>query len=102
MAKEFARAFYNSAAWKRTAKAYAASKFFLCEKCGKQGHIVHHKVHLTPDNINDPDIALSFDNFMYLCTECHNVIHGKEQERKPVFDDNGNLIGISPPPRGQK
>nr|DAI61027.1 MAG TPA: HNH endonuclease bacteriophage, HNH Endonuclease, DNA.52A [Caudoviricetes sp.] len=99
MAKEFAKAFYNSAAWKRTAKAYAASKFFLCEKCGKQGNIVHHKVHLTPDNINDSDIALSFDNFMYLCTECHNVIHGKEQSRKSVFDENGNLIGITPPYR---
>lgn len=95
MAREFAKAFYNSAAWKHTSKAYAASKFYLCEKCGHEGYIVHHKKHLTPANINNPEITLSWDNLMYLCLECHNRIHGKQDERVALFDSNGNMIGFS-------
>lgn len=94
MAREFAKSFYNSAAWKHTSKAYASSKFFLCEKCGHQGYIVHHIKHLSPQNINDPEIALSWDNLMYLCLECHNRIHGKQVERKMLFDEDGNMIGF--------
>lgn len=94
MAREFAKQFYNSSAWKKTSKAYAASKFFLCEKCKRQGYIVHHVKHLTPQNINDPEIALSWGNLMYLCLECHNRIHGKQDERKMLFDEDGNMIGF--------
>ena len=101
MAREFAKAFYNSAAWKHTSKAYAASVFFICAKCGHQGYIVHHKIPLTPENIGNPDITLSWSNFMYLCLECHNAIHGKEEGRQMVFDETGNLVNVidRKPPR---
>ena len=46
-----------------------------------QGYIVHHKVELTPDNINDPDVTLNMANLLYLCQDCHNKIHGKEEPR---------------------
>ena len=96
MAQAFAKQFYNSKAWKQTSKLYAASVFFICEKCGRQGYICHHIVHLTPDNITNPDITLSMDNLMYLCLECHNTIHGKQTEnRKAVFDSHGNMIGLT-------
>jgi len=94
MAKPFAKKFYASVAWKKTSKAYAASKFYICEKCGRQGYIVHHKIHLTPTNITDPAMTLSFSNLMYLCLECHNTIHAKEQTRKAVVDEAGNMVGI--------
>lgn len=94
MAKEFAKAFYNSTAWRKTSKAFAASKFFVCEKCNHQGYIVHHKIPLTPENINNPDITLSWSNLMYLCLECHNAIHGREEGRQMVFDENGDLIDV--------
>lgn len=96
MAREFSKAFYNSTVWKKTAKIYKESVFSVCEKCRREGHIVHHKIHLTPFNINDPNITLSFDNLMYLCLECHNAIHAKEEtsNRNVVFDANGNMIGI--------
>ena len=94
MARGFAKAFYNSAAWIKTSKAYAASVFFTCEKCGHPGYIVHHIVHLTPLNIGDPEITLAWSNLMYLCLECHNVIHGNEPQRVGVFDDSGNMIGL--------
>ena len=97
MAKDFAKGFYNSAAWLKTSKAFAASKFFACEKCGKPGNIVHHKIRLTPENITDPKVTLSWSNLMYLCTECHNVNHGRQPERRPLFDEEGNMVGLIPP-----
>lgn len=95
MARDFAKAFYNSAAWRNTSKAYAASVFFLCEKCGKPGYIVHHKIYLTPQNIHDPEITLNWNNLMFLCLECHNEIHGRQESRKIRFDEEGNLVDVA-------
>ncbi len=41
----------------------------LCVKCGRPGEIVHHKEHLTPENINTPEIALGENNLELLCRE---------------------------------
>ena len=95
MAREFSKSFYNSVAWKKTSKAYASSVFFICEKCGKPGYIVHHKEHLTPQNINNPEITLNWDNLMFLCLDCHNKIHGAQDNRKIEFDDYGNVVKIN-------
>lgn len=94
MAREFAKSFYNSMAWRKVSKAYAASVFYLCEQCGRPGYIVHHKTHLTPQNIHDPEITLNWNNLMFLCTECHNKIHGAQEGRKIEFDEYGNLVGV--------
>lgn len=75
--KEFAKRFYLSAAWRRTRDAYFRYRCGICERCGAAGDIVHHKAHLTPANINDPRVALSFDNLELLCQDCHNKEHFK-------------------------
>ena len=77
MAKEFAKAFYNSGPWKKCRKAYISKRIDidggLCEHCQKElGFIVDHIVELAPHNINDPSIALDHNNLQYLCLECHN------------------------------
>ncbi|MGE9896620.1 HNH endonuclease [Anaerovoracaceae bacterium SGI.195] len=99
MAKSFSKRFYNSRAWKKAREAYIAKVHGLCEDCGRPGYIVDHKEELTPRNINDPSIALSDDNFRYLCLECHN--RKTFSKYSPVreglkFDDEGNLIMVSP------
>lgn len=94
MAKEFAKAFYNSAAWLKTSKAFAKSKMFLCECCNRPGDLVHHKVWLTPMNINDPYVTLHWSNLQYVCIECHNRIHGEQDTRQMQFDANGQLVAI--------
>lgn len=71
MAKEWAKKFYNSMAWKRTRKAYMNSVHGVCEKCGEPGLELHHIKELTPMNINDPEITLSWSNLKYLCFSCH-------------------------------
>lgn len=93
MAKEYAKAFYNSEAWKKTRKAYYDSKGGMCERCQKEfeegkrslkevniGTIVHHKIWITPKNINDPNVTLSWDNLEVVCDEHHNTEHHGQAE----------------------
>lgn len=61
----------------------------LCEKCLKEGRyepgeIVHHKIHLTPQNINDPSISLNWDNLELLCRLHHGDEHSKRVRRYKV------------------
>jgi hypothetical protein len=74
MAQEFAKAFYNSKAWKECREGFIQSVFGLCKnfnKCHRHGIIVHHTERLTRENINDPYITLNWDKLEYLCIECH-------------------------------
>jgi len=95
MAREFAKSFYNSKAWKECREAYKRSVYGLCERCGQPGDEVHHKIYLTPENINDPYITLSFENLELLCSSCHSIEHNEKYS--PLregfrFDENGDLI----------
>lgn len=92
--KEWAESFYRSKAWIRCRTAFAKSKFNCCERCGDIGKIVHHKIWLTSENINDPRITLSWNNLELLCQDCHNKEHmGKSViVRGCCFDSEGNLI----------
>lgn len=78
--KEYAESFYKSKTWQECRNAYAKSVGGLCEECRrkgiiKAGEIVHHRTWITPDNINDPDITLNWDNLRLLCRECHAEVH---------------------------
>lgn len=95
MAKSWAAPFYNSRAWRKCRKAYAESKFFLCEVCGEPGEEVHHRIELTPQNINDPSITLNRENLQLLCHSCHDKT--KRPVRSAVrddvmFDEAGRLV----------
>lgn len=106
MAKTFARGFYHSKAWKRTRNAYFQHMKGLCERClarGEyvKGEIVHHKEHLSPTNIDDPSVTLSFDNLELLCRECHAREHPEiyssyhdGEPRRYAFDSDGNIVPI--------
>ena len=92
--KPWAEKFYKGKAWQEVRNAYYISKHGICERCGKPGDIVHHKIYLNPSNINNPEISLNFDNLELLCIDCHNKEHSA---KLPVvdglaFDENGDLI----------
>lgn len=77
VAKDFAKAFYKSKAWKGCREAYISKRIVvdggMCEVCHQRmGYIVHHIVPLTPDNIGDPLVTLNHDNLRYDCKECHD------------------------------
>lgn len=101
--QDFAAAFYKSKTWQRCRNAYAKSVGGLCERCYaagiiKPGAIVHHKTELTPDNIHDPGIALSWSNLELVCRDCHAAAHGST--RRYRVDDSGivTLRGDNIPP----
>ena len=107
MAREFAQSFYKSKQWKLCRESYIAKVQGLCEQClskGKltPGYIVHHRQMITPDNIGNPEITLNHSNLELLCIECHNSEHyGSPVTREDVmFDDNGDVISILPPSKG--
>ena len=83
--KPWAERFYNSDAWRSCRDSFL-----------KSAKIAHHKPYLTKQNINDPYIALSWDNLEALCQDCHNKEHHRNDKKKRyAFDEAGNLI--SPP-----
>ena len=101
MAKEWARSFYNSKSWKDCRQAYIAEVNGLCERCLKKdivnpGYIVHHIEHLTPNNINDVEITLNFDNLEYLCQSCHSSHHNSNgvTREELAFNNAGELVKI--------
>ena len=107
--KKFAENFYKSECWQLCRDAYFKYKNGICERCGEAGKIVHHKIHLTATNINDPRITLSFKNLELLCQKCHNTEHsddmksgrrknkseknkGNKPEPRYRIDENGNVL----------
>lgn len=105
MAKDFAKAFYNSSKWRKVRKAYAKQTLY-CERCRAKGElipgaIVHHKIHLTSENINDDTVTCDFKNLELLCTFCHREEHnrdiakgsyGKKRSTKRYYlDANGKV-----------
>ena len=104
--REFAKAFYKSKAWQRCRDGYAASVGGLCEDClakglYRPGEIVHHMVELTPENINDPAVALSWSNLRLLCRDCHAKRHGAR--RRYRVDPAGRVTSRWwPPPPVEK
>lgn len=99
MSREFAEAFYHSAAWLQARRLAMELHYGVCERCGRPAKIVHHKIHLTPVNISDPDISLGQDNLMVLCIDCHNRIHAKDSSVREglEFDGTGQLVKMQAP-----
>ncbi|HBA50077.1 MAG TPA: HNH endonuclease [Lachnospiraceae bacterium] len=81
MAQEWAKSFYNSKKWQDCRKSYMENRILvdggLCEECHeKPGHIVHHRISLTLDNIKNPEISLNHKNLEYVCKDCHDRFEG--------------------------
>lgn len=96
--KEWAKPFYKSKAWRDCREAFFISKHGLCERCGRPGKIVHHKEILTPENINNPDITLNWDNLELLCQDCHNKEHHSTDVTAEgfCFNEHGELVEDNP------
>ncbi|MFJ8268520.1 HNH endonuclease [Peribacillus asahii] len=95
MAKDYAKTFYKGTAWKKCRAAYFSYRHGLCERCQGPGKIVHHKKYITHENINDPEITLSFHNLELLCQDCHNREH--HERNSPTveglyFNEYGDVV----------
>ena len=105
MAQDFSKDIYNSKRWRKNAKAFAESKHWICEQCGRSiggssgRYIVHHREHLTPSNVTDDYIVYGWDNLQLLCLDCHNSVHGTGAIHATglcKFDSNGDVVAVLP------
>lgn len=100
--KEFSESFYKSTDWEKCRRSYLKSVGGLCERCKEQGRItpakiVHHKIFLNPNNINDPTVTLNWKNLVAVCKQCHEDIHehcGRKQPKRYLVDEFGHVMGI--------
>lgn len=102
MAREFSRAFYKTSAWRSCRESYLRSKGGLCEDCLQRGIItpgaeVHHVVELTPDNIGNPAVTLSWDNLRLLCHDCHAKRHAGSTAKRYKIDQATGAVVTEPP-----
>ena len=113
MPRDFAKAFYRSQAWKTTRAAYLHSRGGLCERCLAKGLIVpatlvHHRVHLSPENIDDESVTLDWSNLEALCRACHTEEHAdiykdrhfpksRRIKKRYIIDENGSVITKNSP-----
>lgn len=100
MAREFAKPFYNSKEWKVTREYILKRDSYLCVLCGNAAEEVHHKIHLSPDNIGNPMISMHESNLISLCGDCHKRLHSNDRAHTtdilPLvsFDEDGNPITV--------
>ena len=96
MAEAWAIPFYQSKAWRKVRLAYLKSQHYVCERCRGGALIVHHRVYLTPANIDDAQITLSWDSLEAICEDCHNREHHGSKEGVTVegivFTADGQVI----------
>ena len=93
---------YGTQAWKKCRNSYVKSVGGLCEDCLQRGLIVpgdevHHKIFITPNNMNNPQIVFNPENLILLCKDCHARRHMARHHRYKV-DDCGKIIAIDSPP----
>ena len=97
--KDFLDVFYSGWKWRRCKDSYLRSVGGLCEECRRRGLIkaadeVHHKIHLTKDNVNKSEIALNWANLEALCEDCHRQQHRKTKRWR--VDEDGNVTPTGP------
>lgn len=83
MSRKFARSFYRSKEWLSVREYVLRRDGGMCqfEGCNKPAEEVHHRTHLTPENILDPDVTLDPDNLVSLCREHHFAVHKQDRDR---------------------
>ena len=87
--------FYHSAIWKRAKQEKIMMAKGICERCGRRGTEVHHKIPLTDENVDDPNIAINPNNLELLCKSCHDKARTDGDVRNPnrvEFTENGDVI----------
>lgn len=96
--------FYNTKKWQKIRLYVINRAGGLCEECNGtvcdgKATIAHHKIIVTPENVNDPYVVWNADNIMAVSQDCHNRIHHSVSDNSACmpglgFDSEGNLVLI--------
>lgn len=74
------KTFYSSDKWRTFRMNLILERGNKCEHCGSNiarsiDIIGHHKIELTPENVQDHSISLNPDQVELICSDCHNMEH---------------------------
>lgn len=77
MAQSFSKQLYASKAWMDLRLNLIIERGPKCQKCNEyifdtSKLIGHHTIKLTPQNVNDPNVALNSKLVEIICHDCHN------------------------------
>ena len=92
--------FYHTKRWQKL-RQRILNRDCICQVCyTAKPTIAHHKVWITPENINIPELVWGEKNLISVCQSCHNLIHHGSQDHSCTiegyeFDENGELKKIS-------
>lgn len=80
MAQAWAMKLYQSREWRELRRAIIQERGLRCEACGRLVHnasdlTADHIRELTPETVQDANVALNQDNVQLLCADCHNRKH---------------------------
>lgn len=81
--------FYCSKPWRDLSYTLKIKAKGKCARCGKVpglSHLIgHHKIELTEQNVDDPNISLNPIHIEIICDECHNKEHRRFGYTQKVF-----------------
>lgn len=72
--------FYRSEACQQARLRKIVSANGRCEKCGAMGEDVYHIIHLTPNNVTNPNISIAQENLILLARSA--IIKSTEDSRE--------------------
>lgn len=80
------KAFYHTTEWKRKRKEVLKRDHNACVRCRQLGKYtkavtVHHVKHLK----DVPELALTADNLVSLCKDCHEAMHPEKNKKKSGY-----------------
>lgn len=75
------KAFYHTTEWKKKRRQVLRRDHNSCQRCRENGRYrkattVHHIIHLK----KVPELALTDDNLISLCKDCHEAMHPKKRK----------------------
>lgn len=78
--------FYRTYIWVKKRQQILERDHYMCQLCKKKGRYtrastVHHIKHLK----EFPELALTDDNLISLCSECHEEVHPEKQYKPKGF-----------------
>lgn len=82
--------FYCTQAWQDLSYNSKIAARGKCSRCGyiadKMSELIgHHKIELTEDNVDDPNISLNRENIEVICQQCHNKQHRRFGSKQNVY-----------------
>lgn len=80
------KSFYHTTAWKRKRREILKRDRNSCQRCRQTGKYtqavtVHHIKHLR----DAPELALTDENLISLCMECHEAMHPEKHKKKTGY-----------------